>query len=225
MNTAVEISEVKRTEKKHTLDRFNALEADKKKRILNAAFGEFQYGYKKASTDAIVKKAGISKGLLFHYFGSKENLYRFLVDYAMKLMHDEYFNVIQLGNRDILESVWQSMLLQEDITTVHPHMINFLKSLELYASDTPIENHAQHYQAKQKELMEDAYNNCDLSLFREDIDPRKAIDIIITSLDNMSSIYDTLPPEDWANITQEQYQDFLDNLQGYLDIFRTCFYR
>lgn len=215
----------KKAEKKGNLKPFLSLEADKKNRILNAAFAEFQYGYKKASTDAIVKKAGISKGLLFHYFGSKEKFYTFLIDYAIQLMQDEYFSIIQRGQRDILENIWQSVLLQEDISTIHPQIIHFLKSLELHMADIPQKELVTHYHAKQRELMEDAYTNCDLSLFRDDIDPKKAIDIIITSLENMSSIHDMVPPEEWVSITHEQYQQFLTDLQGYLDIFRKCFYK
>lgn len=51
------------------------LELDKLKqdRIINAAMKEFALkGYKNASTNEIVKEAGISKGLLFHYFTNKK---------------------------------------------------------------------------------------------------------------------------------------------------------
>jgi len=45
-------------------------------RILKASIEEFsEKGYAAASTNSIAKKAKVSKGLLFHYFKSKENLY------------------------------------------------------------------------------------------------------------------------------------------------------
>lgn len=45
-------------------------------RILNAAVAVFgEHGYEGASTNQICADAGISKGLLFHYFKSKENLF------------------------------------------------------------------------------------------------------------------------------------------------------
>lgn len=47
-----------------------------KERIINVALEEFaQNGYQAASTNVICKKAEISKGLLYHYYGSKEKLY------------------------------------------------------------------------------------------------------------------------------------------------------
>lgn len=46
--------------------KFNSLEAEKQERIINTALKEFaRNGYDKASTNEIVKEAGISKGSLF----------------------------------------------------------------------------------------------------------------------------------------------------------------
>ena len=39
---------------------------------------------KKASTDDIAAKAGISKGLLFYYFHNKKELYLYLLEYATR---------------------------------------------------------------------------------------------------------------------------------------------
>ncbi|PZF87332.1 TetR family transcriptional regulator [Listeria ivanovii] len=58
---------------------------DKKRlQILEAAMEEFtEKGYQAASTNQICAKAGVSKGLIFHYFGSKEKLYIAAVSYAV----------------------------------------------------------------------------------------------------------------------------------------------
>ncbi len=48
----------------------------KKDKILSASLKEFaDNGFDKASTDKISRDAGVSKGLVFHYFKNKENLY------------------------------------------------------------------------------------------------------------------------------------------------------
>ena len=55
-----------------------------KERILNVAIEEFaQNGYKAASTNVICKKANISKGLLYHYYNSKENIYLTVVRHVI----------------------------------------------------------------------------------------------------------------------------------------------
>ena len=68
-------------------EKFFDLKKEKQDRMINAALKIFgMRGYSFASTDDIVKEAGISKGLLFHYFGSKLGLYSFIYDYSVRFM-------------------------------------------------------------------------------------------------------------------------------------------
>ncbi len=60
---------------------FDELASEKKERIINAGIDEFaEHGYINASTNRIVKASGISKGSLFQYFPSKEDLYFYILD-------------------------------------------------------------------------------------------------------------------------------------------------
>ena len=64
---------------------FDRLNDEKKKRVIHGAIGEFaEYGFDGASTNRIVKKAGIAKGSLFNYFSSKEDLYLYAAEYVLK---------------------------------------------------------------------------------------------------------------------------------------------
>jgi len=64
---------------------FQTLDSDKRDRILLAALEEFALnGYRHASMNSIVKKAGISKGSLFWYFRSKSLLFSAIVDAAVQ---------------------------------------------------------------------------------------------------------------------------------------------
>lgn len=57
------------------------LDLDKQRRnaLLNAALREFtSQGYDNASTNIIAKEAGFSKALMFHYVGSKQELFIYL---------------------------------------------------------------------------------------------------------------------------------------------------
>ncbi|RYL93377.1 TetR/AcrR family transcriptional regulator [Sporolactobacillus sp. THM7-4] len=56
----------------------------KEETILNAAIREFaEKGFEQASTNHVAQLANTSKGLIFHYFGSKENLYEACVRHAI----------------------------------------------------------------------------------------------------------------------------------------------
>lgn len=55
---------------------FKNIDEEKRGRIINSALEEFsKNSFDKASTNIIVKNAGISKGSLFHYFKNKQELY------------------------------------------------------------------------------------------------------------------------------------------------------
>lgn len=71
---------------------------------MNAAISVFAtQGYAHASTDEIVKRAGISKGLLFHYFISKQGLYDFLYDYFSRFMRLELSGIAQREREGFFE--------------------------------------------------------------------------------------------------------------------------
>lgn len=54
---------------------------DKKRRLLNAALAEFaQNGIGSARVDQIAKRAGVSAGLVYPYFGGKEGLFLAVYD-------------------------------------------------------------------------------------------------------------------------------------------------
>lgn len=64
---------------------FEKLSEEERGRIISACVREFAHqGYSAASTNNIVKQLGIPKGSLFYWFGSKDGLYLYLVDMAMK---------------------------------------------------------------------------------------------------------------------------------------------
>ena len=66
-------------------EKFFDLKKEKQDRMINAALRVFAIeGYQHGSTDDIVRDAGVSKGLLFHYFTSKLGLYSFLYDYSVR---------------------------------------------------------------------------------------------------------------------------------------------
>lgn len=64
---------------------FEKLPEEKRNRILRYGIHEFSMKpYPEVNTDAITKSCGISKGILFHYFGSKKKFYLYCVEQALK---------------------------------------------------------------------------------------------------------------------------------------------
>ncbi|MDR1559864.1 MAG: TetR/AcrR family transcriptional regulator [Clostridiales bacterium] len=65
----------------------NELLDSKRQDILNAAILVFsKHPYRLANTNDISASAGISKGLLFHYFATKKALYLNALEYSTRLV-------------------------------------------------------------------------------------------------------------------------------------------
>lgn len=110
--------------------KFFDVNKDKQDNIINAALKLFATkGYKDASTDVIVKEAGISKGLLFHYFGSKKGLYEFICDYSEKYMTLELTRSVKSAKKDFFTVVSEIELGRCRVARNYPYMHQFLRSL------------------------------------------------------------------------------------------------
>lgn len=106
--------------------KFFNLKKEKQDRMINAALKAFALnGYRHASTDDIVREAGISKGLLFHYFESKLGVYTFVYDYSVRYM------ILELGNvsaeeTDLFELIRQAEAARMRAMREYPYMQQFL---------------------------------------------------------------------------------------------------
>ena len=108
-------------------EKFFDLKKEKQDRMINAALKVFaENGYKHASTDDIVAEAGISKGLLFHYFGSKLGLYTFLHDYSVRFMKLELTTGVSSSAHDYFEIRKQIEFAKMQVLKNYPYMQQFL---------------------------------------------------------------------------------------------------
>ena len=110
-------------------EKFFDLKKEKQDRMINAALKVFaKNGYGHASTDDIVREAGISKGLLFHYFISKLGLYSFVYDYSVRYMILELTTGVDRQETDFFELIVQIKEAELQVMKTYPYMLLFLKS-------------------------------------------------------------------------------------------------
>jgi len=200
-----------------------AMEPEKRDRVINAAMKEFSKGYKNACTDTIVREAGISKGLLFHYFGTKDGLYSFILQNACNMIYNEYLTLIDLKQQDFIEKIWQMTLLKMDLTYKHPALFDFLAKAYVELQENPNEEFAIYFNKTRSIAVEKALSDIDTSLFKEGIDAKKAADIILWTLNGYSTsqINVNMRMEDY----QKEYERYLEELKEYIDILRESLYK
>lgn len=112
-------------------EHFHAISPEKQQRILNAAFREFaRNGYGKTSVGQIVESAGIAKGMLFHYFGSKLGLYEYLFTYSTEFLKTYFENMhVQIKGLDYIEQYRYMTQIKLRAYTENPYVFEFYSML------------------------------------------------------------------------------------------------
>ena len=108
-------------------EKFFDLKRGKQDRIINAGLKVFaKHGYRHATTDDIVKEAGISKGLLFHYFTNKVGVYVFLMDYSVRFLLLELSRTVKTDTKNYFELLKQMESGKLAVLKNYPYMQAFL---------------------------------------------------------------------------------------------------
>ena len=108
-------------------EKFFDLKKEKQDRMINAAIQIFALnGYRHSSTDDIVVAAQISKGLLFHYFGSKIGLYEFVYDYCVRFLSFELKSAISADETDYFNIMRASESAKKSVLKTYPYLQMFI---------------------------------------------------------------------------------------------------
>jgi TetR/AcrR family transcriptional regulator len=203
--------------------KFLNLNLAKQEKILDAAISEFaNKGFDKASTNEIVKKAGISKGILFHYFKNKKNLFIYVYDYAMELCMDEFFKKVDEEERDIFIKLRQIASFKLELMYKYPMIFKFFE----VAVGEECNEVKSEIEERNKKLIESNYskvfNNIDASKFRDGVDVSRAINIILWTLEGLSA--SELKKAKTTVSKRVDYEKVFSEMDIYIDIFKASFY-
>ncbi len=166
-------------------EKFFNLKKEKQDRILNAAMVVFgNNGYKQSSTDEIVEKAQISKGLLFHYFENKLGVYSFLHDYSVKLCFLELSSLLEQGKMDYFALVREREKALCNLLKTYPGIRLFL--LRSRREEDPGALHAAEASFQSlRELTEGLKANMDFSAIMSPAKPERVAAMIEYTISGM----------------------------------------
>lgn len=109
-------------------EKFFDLKKEKQDRMINASLKVFaEGGYAHASTDDIVREASVSKGLLFHYFGSKLGTYAFMYRYSVRFFLLELSAAKVGGSRNVFDMAKQVEQARWQVLKGYPYLLAFLQ--------------------------------------------------------------------------------------------------
>ncbi|MFO1445200.1 TetR/AcrR family transcriptional regulator [Bacillus sp. Bva_UNVM-123] len=212
---------------------FEKQSQEKKELIMNIAIEEFTLnGYDTTSTDTITSRAGISKGILFHYFKSKKNLYLYLVNFCIDLLTEKTVTAIHaLKSADFFERVKEIYLLKHEITG------KFTKETQLIAD--AIMSPPVAVQKEMQQIIADYYDTyakefkfehvylkelIQIDKLRDDITVEQVIEMTMFISEQLGNKYQTLYKNNQYDFFKEP-DPVVKELNDYLKIIKYGIYK
>ncbi len=201
---------------------FEKLRADRKEQIIQVCLEEFvENGYRNASTNTIVKRLGISKGVLFLYFKNKRNLYLYLVEYVMEILTRDYFRTYENGpamENDVFDHMGQ---LYKDVIQNKPLIFLFMMQAFI---NTP-EELKEEVEARHNQSHERMAQYINQAGFRQGIDFRLVDDLLhMVSYYIGQLIANDLKGKDLNTIINDEIKKnlvrYVELFEKYVDIMR-----
>lgn len=204
---------------------FENLPDEKRDKIFQASMEVFaEKGYEGASTNDIIKRAGISKGILFHYFGNKENLYLYVLDKTLDSAIEKITAGYSMAPPDLFERITATGMLKLKLALEEPLVY---KLIFVTFVNTP-QSIREAVQERYKRLYEIAlpmlFDGLDLSHIRNGVDHNKAIEVVVLFMEGLQAKY----IEAFKNMSPDETLSMMDKLEQdsmvYMDILKKGIY-
>jgi AcrR family transcriptional regulator len=201
------------------LDSFFSLRAEKQEHIINAALTVFgRNGYKKASIADIAGEAGIAKGMVMYYFGSKKNLYFYLAGLCRKLVLEEIGNGVNPDVTDYFDKIKMMTDMKVAMMKWHPAIFSFLASL-YYETDREVAGELKGFMAENMLSRERiVLEGNDTSKFKDDVEPKLLDKFFTWASEGMAN--DLL-----MNRTMEMVDGFVAEFYALLELMKKYLYK
>ncbi|QXJ40095.1 HTH-type transcriptional regulator QacR [Parageobacillus caldoxylosilyticus] len=206
---------------------------EKKDLIIKVAIEEFvKNGYEKASTDVITKRAGISKGLLFHYFRSKKNLYLYLVNYVKDFLTEIAMEELKkIQSDDFFERIKEIVLLKQKLTVQYLQETQFITDAfinpPVAVKEEMEEIIKKYYEAYQEDfLLEHVYikDLIQTEKLREDISVDTVIRMTMLIAEQLSNKYMAIYKNKQMDV-MSGVESLIRELNEYLKIMKYGIYK
>lgn len=201
------------------MENFLNLPLEKQNKIIDAALMCFgANGYKKTSVSDISAAAGISKALVFHYFGTKKALYLYLIDSCIHIIMNEVKEKFDNAVTDFFDRIKLATKIEISVMKKHPAIFFFLGSVYCENDDEVKEDIKAILENSEGESLRSkiAFEGTDTSNFKDDIDPKLVMKVLFLLTDGHLS---KMPK---ARIDLDALSKEFDE---YINLFKRNFYK
>ncbi|WP_027630502.1 TetR/AcrR family transcriptional regulator [Ruminiclostridium cellobioparum] len=201
------------------MEKFSSLPVEKQNIIIDAALVCFgTNGYKKASVSDIAIAAGVSKALVFHYFGTKKSLYLYLINLCTHIFMNEINEKFDNAVTDFFDRIKLAAGIEISVMKKHPAILSFLDSV-YFENDDEVKSDIKAILADSEgENLRNkvAFEGIDASKFKDDIDPK----LVMKMLTLLTDGYLCKMPKTGIDLDA-----LCEEFDEYIDLFKRNFYK
>lgn len=201
------------------MEKFSSLPVEKQNIIIDAALVCFgTNGYKKASVSDIAIAAGVSKALVFHYFGTKKSLYLYLINLCTHIFMNEINEKFDNAVTDFFDRIKLAAGIEISVMKKHPAILSFLDSV-YFENDDEVKSDIKAILADSEgENLRNkvAFEGIDASKFKDDIDPK----LVMKMLALLTDGYLCKMPKTGIDLDA-----LCEEFDEYIDLFKRNFYK
>ncbi len=162
------------------MDKFFSLPVEKQNKIIDAALTTFgTNGYKKTSVNDIAVEAGISKAMVFHYFGTKKDLYLYLIRYCGDLIMKEVNDRFDMHMTDFFDRIMQASDIKLSVLKIHPAILSFLSCI-YFEQDIEVKDDIKNILSESEGFRNKiVFEGMDTTKFKDTVDPGLVMKILL----------------------------------------------
>ena len=200
------------------LEKFLSLPIKKQNRIIDAALISFgANGYKKTSISDIASAAGISKPMIFHYFGTKKALYLYLVKLCSDIFIDEMSHKFDENIVDFFERIHLAANIEISAMKKHPFILSFFNSVYFETDDEVFDDIRGFLATGEDFRTKVLFSGMDVSKFKNGIDPKLVMKMLTWFIEGYLS---ELPRKSSIDI-----EILCEEFDECLNLFKSNFYK
>ena len=201
------------------MDSFLNLRAEKQEHIINAALNVFgRNGYKKASVADIAGEAGIAKGMINYYFGSKKNLYLYLIQFCTKVLGEGMKEKFDENVTDFFDNLKMMIGIKTEMMKDHLALFSFLTSVNYETHDEVKTEIKEFFGTGMLNRDRMLFEGIDISKFKDDVDPKLIDKFLVWAAEGFTSYLQ-------RELNIEVIETFTDELFVCFDLMKKYFYK